>query len=193
MRFFTLALCLFACAPLSASVRQPGVALYRLDHGIDGGEAQDFIEIVMWARAAGASSITVIINSPGGDAAESLALYRAIKASALPVTCYVDGQASSGAFIALQGCRQRVMTKKSKLATHRPMAIVHKPTTVTVETAQAMAAELTELANQIDTLCAERMGMRLEEYRKMVSNGQTWIMDPEAALKAGAIDRVVDA
>lgn len=177
---------LLAVALAAASVTDE--ATFSLEHEIRGGEAQALTELARWARKAGAHTLVVTIDSPGGDAGEAISLYRALRDSGLRTRCEVRGLAASGAFLALQGCDVRLMSKGARLATHRPIAYIRGPMSISVELAKQMSDELTSKSAVVDGLIAARLGMTLDAYRVLVANGGIWTMDLEAALRMHAID-----
>ncbi len=147
------------------------------------------------ARAAGATEVEILINSPGGYLQSSIAMYRALLASGLHSRCEVRGFAASGAFLLLQGCERRAMTWTSTLITHRPYIKV--PVSggaffVTVETASTMANELSGASLDFDIPISRRLGMSLSSYLHRVGNGHNWEMDARDAVLNGAVDEVID-
>lgn len=189
MRFVVLGLVLMAGQP-DGGPRPDEIATFYLTEDIDGGEADQFRELEQWARRGGAKEIAVIIDSHGGQASAALALFRAIRGAGIPTRCEVRGIAASGAFLVLQACDKRVAALGSRLATHAVRAIMKHPI-VTVEQAQAMAADMTATANAMDGLIAARMRLPLAIYRTKIANGETWVMTSAEALANKAVDAVV--
>jgi ATP-dependent protease ClpP protease subunit len=190
MRLLLLSLFLTLSRPPAASL--PPAAVFHLEHDIVGGEAVQLTELVKWAKAGGATELVVMIDSEGGDAAEGLRLYRAIKASPLPTRCEVRGEANSAAAVVLMACQQRWMTKTSHIGIHNPFARVPVPTVITVEQSRLMADALEATSNTYAALIASRMHMPLTLYRARIANGALWVLDAVEAMKSGAIDRVIE-
>ncbi len=146
--------------------------------------AQDF-------RAITAPSITVHVNSPGGDVFDGIAIYNAIRSHPSDVTVRVEGIAASAAsFIAMAG--DRVL-----MAPHA-MLMIHDAWGVCMGPAADMRAEadvLDQLSNNIASIYAEhasgpRGGSKgnTNTWREHML-AETWYSD-EAAVEAGLADAI---
>jgi len=70
----------------------------------DGVTAEQVDKAVKQASAAGATSLVIRVNSPGGDVHEGMAIYNSLKRFAGEKLVYVDGLAASAAsFVAMVG------------------------------------------------------------------------------------------
>lgn len=63
-------------------------------------------------------TVTIHINSPGGNVLESFALYDYLSTCPIPCVAVVEGIAASGATILLMGCMHRMMTENSMILIH---------------------------------------------------------------------------
>lgn len=77
------------------------------------------ITIFQELRREGATTAKLIINSPGGDAQQALAMYNYMLTSDIKLEGVVLGIAASAAGILLQGCQTRTMYKSSFVMVHR--------------------------------------------------------------------------
>lgn len=110
------------------------------------------------------------------------------KAHGLQVHCVVDTKAYSMAFVFLQSfCDERLMTKRSTLLAHSGKTASKG----TVEELESDAQFLAALNTAMATVCAERMGMPLAEYRAKTSGSRDWTMAYDDALAAHAVDGVI--
>lgn len=138
-------------------------------------------------------ALTVEIDSPGGDADEGIAIYKALRAAKVPTACLVTGEAASAAFLVLEGCGSRRMTNTSRLMTHHPFGVIMQaPVIVTPERARSMYESLQKTADFYDRAISSRLGMSLEKYQEKVANGAVWEMNSDQAFAADAVDIVVD-
>lgn len=187
------ALTLAAFAPAAFPEDGGGSAVYVLSGDLQVGEAARVRELARWAQAGGARELVVVLDSEGGVAQEGLALFSALRSAPLPTRCIVQGAAASAAFVALQGCRLRQARRAAVLATHNPMIVFPLAgTTISVEKAQAASARISALAEAFAQAVAPRMGLTTAEYRKRIANGEVWQMTALEAVKAGALDSVID-
>lgn len=121
------------------------------------------------------SSITMRVNSPGGDVFEGVAIYNLVKAQGKPVTVYVDGIAASAAsFISMAGDRV-VMGLGS-------MMMVHNAWTM----AMGNAGDLRKVADTLDKVSASfseiytaRTGMNAAEIASLMDE-ETWLSAEDA-------------
>lgn len=134
--------------------------------------------------------ITLKINSPGGRVDVGWVLIDRIEKSRLPFTCVVDRDAASMAFMILQACDVRLMTKRSTLMAHQISLGFTKNTTLTLKELEELAS-LTRIEDsaQVEHEVA-KMKITAAEFRKR-TEGKDWFMNWEEALKVGAVDGVV--
>ena len=125
------------------------------------------------------SQIDVFINSYGGEVAEGLAIYNALKRHKANVTTYCDGFACSIASVIFMAGNKRVMNDASLLMIHNAWTV-----------AQGNAAELRKQAEDLDKITqasfkAYKANSSLtEEEIKELMDKETWI-SPEEAVEYG--------
>ena len=130
------------------------------------------------------SKIHVYINSYGGEVAEGLAIYSALKRHKAKVITYCDGFAASIASVIFMAGNKRVMSEASLL-------MVHNAWTVGV----GNAAELRKQADDLDKITkasieAYKAHSNLSEDEiKALLDAETWIL-PEEALEYGFATKV---
>ena len=138
-------------------------------------------------KAAGHKKITIRINSYGGDVDAGMKMIQALEDSGLQTTCVVDTKAVSMGFFQLESCGERLMTGRSYL-------MAHQPWTKAVGNADQLEQQVESLrvltSALIDTASA-RMGMTKADFMKKIQNKEWW-MDKDEALKAHAVDGLVD-
>ena len=156
---------------------------------IDGvvGEAPNTASDVRAALRMG-GPVTVSVNSPGGVAAEGLAIYNVLKAHAGRVDVVVDSIAASAAsLIAMAG--------DSIAMRDGAMIMIHDPSAVTVGTAadhQKSAAVLSKIAEQFASIYSQRSGLAVERVRQMMVD-ETWLDASEAVELGFATEASVEA
>lgn len=136
----------------------------------------------------GVTAIDVYINSYGGEVAEGLAIYNALKrkAKSAKVTTYCDGFACSIASVIFMAGTERKMGKSSLLMIHNAWTI-----------GEGNAAELRKLADDMDIIT----GASVEAYKDVATisekkiralmDAETWIT-PQDAVKYGFATEIVD-
>lgn len=138
---------------------------------------------VLLRSARDADVVVVQIDSPGGDLDASEKIFRAIKESHRKVVCVVDHLGASGAFLVLQGCDVRVMTKAAMLMVHDSYYTEPAPGDPDGKALEALNRILA------DVWCARLkvgVGRCYSQYR-----GHDWWMSADDALEVGAVDQVV--
>lgn len=142
---------------------------------------------------AGDRQLVLRLNSPGGSVFDGLSFIQWVEgvkqSTKVRVTCVVDVMAASMAFVILQSpvCDERLMTRRSILLAHEASTSVSgKP--ADLESALEM---LRAISRALGAVCANRMGMSVDEFMARIANVD-WSMDADAALKAHAVDGLVD-
>lgn len=132
--------------------------------------------------------LDVFINSYGGEVAEGLAIYNALKrkGQTAKVTTYCDGFACSIASVVFMAGQERKMSKSSLL-------MVHNAWTMGV----GNAAELRKLADDMDVIT----GASVEAYKQVATisekkirelmDKETWI-EPKNAVKYGFATEIIE-
>lgn len=124
-------------------------------------------------------SINVYINSYGGEVAEGLAIYNALRRHKAKIRTYCDGFACSSASVIFMAGDERIMYESSLL-------MIHNAWTYT----QGNAAELRKQADDLEKITqasveAYKANSTLEEDEiKKLMDEETWIL-PEEAIEYG--------
>lgn len=151
-------------------------------------------EIGMWGITAGdfinelrdikAGTISLRINSPGGDVFDGIAIYNAVSRHPATVNVFIDGIAASAAsFIAMAGDTVTMMPH-SQMMIHEAHGLVIGP----AADMRKMADILDKSSDNIASIYAEKAGGTIEEWRAKMS-AETWFSDQEA-VDAGLADGV---
>ena len=134
------------------------------------------------------AKINVYINSYGGEVAEGLAIYNALKRHKAKVVTYCDGFACSIASVIFMAGDERVMSNASLLMIHNAWTF-----------AQGNAKDLRKQADDLDVITqasvnAYMNGVNIteEELKEMLYN-ETWIASAEALEKGFATSIINDS
>lgn len=129
--------------------------------------------------------IDVYINSYGGEVAEGLAIYNALKRHKAKVTTYCDGFACSIASVIFMAGDVRVMSTASLLMIHNAWTY-----------ASGNANELRKQADDLDTITQasinaymEKVNISEEELKGLLDE-ETWL-SPQEALEKGLATMIV--
>ena len=137
-------------------------------------------------RAIDAPTITVRINSTGGNVFDAIAMSNALRDHPARVTTVVDGLAASAAsFIATAG-DEVVMNRNSELMIHNPKAVMAGGSAEM----RSIADRLDAVRDNIASMYAAKAGGPVERWRELMS-AETWY-SAEEAVEAGLADRVSD-
>jgi ATP-dependent protease ClpP protease subunit len=136
-------------------------------------------------------AIALLINSGGGSYTSSRIIVDIIKSIKIPVHCYVNEMAASGAFWILQVCTTRTSEPHAILMTHEAYVIFPKDTVFKRKKMLDFAKDLGAMSKIMELDIAKRMGMTLEALAAKLEEGD-WMMDPGQAVKAHAIDSISD-
>lgn len=130
-----------------------------------------------------ADTITVRINSPGGDVYEAIALLNTLRGHPARIVTVVDGLAASAAsFVAMAG-DEVVVGRNAELMIHDAWVYASG----NAEELRKHAENLDRISNNIASIYAERAGGTVEEWRA-VMQAETWFSAAEA-VAAGLADR----
>ena len=134
-----------------------------------------------------ASKIRVRINSYGGEVAEGLAIYNALRNHAAKVTTVCDGFACSAASVVFMAGDERIINDASLLMIHNAWSF-----------ASGNAKELRKAADDLDKIStaaanAYRAHMTIseEELQELLDN-ESWIL-PEEAVQYGFATAIKDS
>ena len=128
------------------------------------------------AELQGVTNINVYINSYGGEVAEGLAIYNALKRHPAKVTTFCDGFACSIASVIFMAGDERIMGNPSRLMIHDAWTSVYG----------ANADELRKQADDLDNITEAsvkaymaNINISEEELRAMMKD-ETWISETDA-------------
>lgn len=125
------------------------------------------------------SRINVFINSYGGEVAEGVAIYNALKRHKAKVVTYCDGFACSIASVIFMAGDERIMNEASMLMVHNAWM-----------GACGNAAELRKAADDIDKINQLAITAYMAHFKgskeelQALLDGETWVL-PEEALEHG--------
>lgn len=132
-------------------------------------------DVLLTIAESTAAQITVLVNSPGGDAFDGIALYNALAAHPAHVTVDVQGLAASAASIVAMAGNQRIMRPGSTMMIHDAMMF-----------AGGNAAELRKAADSLDVISegiagvyAAAAGGTVDTWRDAML-AETWLTADEA-------------
>lgn len=163
-----------------AASEQADVLIYDYI-GWGGVTAADFAKEL---KALTAKTITVRINTPGGDVFDGLAIYNSLKAHGAAIHVKVDGLAASiGSIIAMAGDTV-TMGGSAFLMVHNPWALAIG----NADDMREMAATLDKIGDSLAGIYATRKGVSAEQARQWMAD-ETWFTAEEAQA-AGLADTV---
>ena len=176
-------------AEVTATVTDSGVATIRLYDPVDswggpfGVSAKEFVD-TLDALPDETEEIRLLINCPGGEVWEGMAIYNSLRSHHAKVVTIVEGLAASAAsFIAMAG-DEVIMRPASEL-------MIHDAWIVGIGNAEG----LREIADRIDAetmliaeIYAEKAGTPADMWREAM-RAETWF-SPSEAVEAGLVDRV---
>ena len=135
-------------------------------------------------KALGGGTITLRINSPGGDVMDGTAVFNLLKADGRPITVHIDGMAASMASVIAMAGHKVVMPANA-------LMMVHNPWTVSVGNAEQLRKDadlLDKVAGQIVGAYAGKCGDKTKRDDIVVlMDAETW-MDGKEAVAAGFAD-----
>ena len=147
------------------------VILYD-DIGAWGITAGDFINEL---RDITSSTITLRINSMGGDVFDGWAIYNACKRHRAIINGFVDGIAGSIASVIAMACDTLMMMPHSQMAIHE----AHGGAIGPADVMRQMADILDKQSDNIASVYAEKAGGTDAEWRTRMRD-ETWMSDEEA-------------
>ena len=172
--------------PFAASLSMSGQAAVIEVSGVIGwdADAMQFNNLVDQAKEAGASSLTVRINSEGGYCYDGLSMGDKLLTCGIPTRGEVLGCAMSMASYLLQCCSTRVAHRHATLMFHQPSACI-------CGTVDEMLQEATYLVGMRDRMF-EQMGARCGKSGAELSaeHMTTKYYTAEAALAYGFLDAI---
>lgn len=187
--------CVFSCATtkyqaqVTPALSEKVIDVRNFDKSDLFGATKRFDELV----AEGQKNITFRIDSYGGSIGAGHTFIQHIedakKANGVTTVCIVDLKAFSmgAAFFQSGSCDFRLMTKRSTLLFHGASTKVEGKADEIESTLNFLKA----LSHSLATMCADRMGMKIEDFEARTLH-QDWTLTWEEALKFKAIDGVID-
>jgi ATP-dependent Clp endopeptidase proteolytic subunit ClpP len=126
-------------------------------------------------KVASAKSLTVRINSPGGDVFDGLAIHNMLARHPVPVTVTIDGLAASIASMIAMAGRTVVMPENAMLMIHNP----HGGVLGEASDMKDFAFVLEKIRDQMVNTYAAKTGQSTEALVAMM-NKTTWMTAAEA-------------
>jgi ATP-dependent Clp endopeptidase proteolytic subunit ClpP len=166
-----------------------GSVQLRLFDPIDswGGEwgisAKEFVS-VLDSLPDTTNEIRLLINSPGGEVYEGLAILNALRAHPAKVVAVVQGIAASAASFIAAGADELVMMKNSELMIHNALAIVVGD----AELMREVAADLDRFDRNLASIYAAKSGKTVDEWLALMR--QDKFFSAEDAVTVGLADRI---
>lgn len=167
----------------------PELYLYEsIGPGLFGGiSSKDVTEqLAAWA-AAGAPSVSVRINSPGGEVFEGLAIFNAMTRYPGPLTTYIDGAAWSIASVIAMAGQEVVMAANAQFMVHDPAAVLYG----TAEDFRRIAGTLDATKDSLITAYQRQTNAGRDRLSEWMAN-ETWFDAAEAAA-AGFVTRIEES
>lgn len=131
------------------------------------------------AQLGDVSRIDVYVNSYGGEVAEGLAIYNALKRHKAKVVTYCDGFAASIASVIFMAGDERIMNDSSLLMIHNAWSVVEG----NAETLRKQADDL-EKITQASIVAYKAHSTLSEEEIVALMDAESWIL-PEEAIRYG--------
>lgn len=160
---------------------------------IDETQSDFFLRRLRWVvynkQALGITSITIIINSPGGSVYDALAIYDAIKL----VSAHVDTigiasglSASAALMVVMQACTHRVTQISTRFLLHEVSSWSYGEES-TAAKSRDTSRELEQVENYIIEILAKRSKKTADELRSAINGHDVWL-SAEQAVEWGLID-----
>ena len=139
----------------------------------------------------GLSTLSIHLNSVGGDAYSSIAIHnrlRELQKEGTEVTCYVDGVAMSGGSLIMCACDTVKVNPSSIVMIHDCWLFLWDQ--MNSESLRKLADELDVLDNSQAEIYVRKSGQTLEEVRKMMD--ETTYLSGRQAVEYGFADEVLE-
>jgi ATP-dependent protease ClpP protease subunit len=131
--------------------------------------------------------IRLLINSPGGEVFDALAILNMLRTHPARVVAVVEGWAASCASFIACGCDEVVMARNSEMFVHNAWGLCVGD----ADDMAQMADELNHFSDNVASIYAAKAGGTVEEWRAVMAT-ERWYSADEA-VAAGLADRVDDA
>jgi ATP-dependent Clp endopeptidase proteolytic subunit ClpP len=180
--------------PVLASIPQGidvggGTVTLRLYDPIDsfgnewGVSAKEFAAAVD-ALPEGTTEIQLLINSPGGEVWDGLAILNTLRKHPARVVAIVEGIAASAASFIAAGCDEMVMSRNSELYIHNAWGWASGD----AEDMRAAADDLDRLDRNLATIYSDKSGQSVEYWLAEMPRDR--FMSAEEAVESGLADRI---
>ncbi len=170
---------------IKASAKKAAEITLYDEIGMWGITAKDFIGDL---KALGEiDSLTVYINSPGGNVYDGNAIYNALKRTGANITVYIDGLAASMASAIAMVGNKIIMPSNAFMMIHNPWNCVAGE----AEDFQKAAERLSKIRDVMADIYQSRTGLELSEIKEIM-DAETW-MTAEEAVQKGFADETEDA
>ena len=136
----------------------------------------------------GNKSITVLINSPGGEVVAGLAIYDTMRALPCSVNTVCVGEAASMAAVLFAAGSHRSILPSAYVMVHDPLLTGCGGTALSVD---AIAARLMRVRRQVAEILARHTGHSVEEVLDVT--GRDTYFDADEAVAWGLADEVLTA
>lgn len=132
-----------------------------------------------------AEEINVYINSYGGEVAEGLAIYNALKRHKAKINTFCDGFACSIASVVFMAGEERIMSPASLLMIHNAWIC----TSGNAQELRKQADDLEIITSASIAAYAERVSISEDEIKELM-DAETWI-DAKTALQKGFATKII--
>jgi len=145
-------------------------------------------QLVLLEQEGPEESITVFINSPGGEIFSGFAIFDMLNFIECPVTTIVTGFAASmGSILSLAADKgRRFCMPQAKIMIHQPLLMGYQGRASECE---IQAQEILKTRDHLIDLYAQKTGKNKEEIKKAIDR-DNWFTAKEA-LEYGLIDKVI--
>ncbi|MFA5172742.1 MAG: head maturation protease, ClpP-related [Sulfuriferula sp.] len=158
------------------------IELELLMYGDVGGWGIDAASLCNQIQQSKADTITVRINSYGGDTATGLAICNYLRSEKRPVTAVIDGIAASAASIIACGASTVIMPAGSLMMIHQCWTVAAGNSDDMLKTADTLA----KIDDAIVSIYSQRTGKSADEIKALMQ-AETWL-SPEEAVELGLAD-----
>lgn len=150
---------------------------------------RETLEKLLYLTSKNSPSVTIVINSSGGEVSSGFAIYDAIRLYQGATTALVMNQASSMAAVVLQACHNRYCAKHANILIHYCRSLVALDELTSKKVLKEKIASLTKSQKMVDDILALRTGQSVSKIREVCRLNKS--MTAEEALDFGLIDKIV--
>jgi ATP-dependent protease ClpP protease subunit len=143
------------------------------------------IDFVAELTAIKNTAIDLHINSPGGDVADGITIYNAVRRHPANVTVYIDGIAASAASFIAQAGNSVLIERNAQIMVHDASGLCYG----TAMDMQKMTDRLNKCSDNIADVYSQRTGVDQSTWRDVMKE-EVWYSSAEAVM-AGLADSVM--